>query len=180
MNLPKNFSALNAQDRLLRNFESPTEGEEDPIARNASLEILNTLRRKTAQEITYQAFQRYIHQLPEQKLYRILRQHEIAFRNDLLRTTMGKFRMKPGDRVMFTSGVRDDPAVIEILSAVQRFQDFTPENDPHGEHDFGCVTVRGSRFFFKIDYYDESLTAGIDPYEEEPTRVLTIMRSDEY
>ena len=178
MPIPKNFSARNAQDRLIKNFEHAN--DEDPIARNASLEILSKLRKNTAQEITAQTFQRHVEGLSEQKLFRILRQHEIAFRNDLLRTTMGKFKMKPGDRVMFTSGVRDDPAVLEILTAVQGFQEFTPENDPHGEHDFGCVTVGGSRFYFKIDYYDHTLNAGVDPYEEEPTRVLTIMRADEY
>lgn len=178
MPIPKNFPVREAQDRLLNNYECPN--DEDPIARDASRAILEKLRNETAEEVTFEIFHRFVEKISELELYRLLRQHEIAFRNDLLRFTMGKFQMKPGDRVMFTSGVRDDPAVLEILTAVQGFQDFTQENDPHGEHDFGSGTVRGSRFYFKIDYYDQALNAGVDPYEEEPTRVLTIMRADEY
>lgn len=26
-----------------------------------------------------------------------------------------------------------------------------PENDPHGERDFGAITLAGRRFFWKVD-----------------------------
>src|SRR6266851_7973859 len=34
------------------------------------------------------------------------------------------------------------------------FSEFTPDNDPHGEHDFGNFELAGREFFFKLDYYD--------------------------
>jgi hypothetical protein len=47
----------------------------------------------------------------------------------------------------------------------------------YGEHDFGALEIEGERLFFKIDYYDQSLSAhSPDPADETLTkRVLTIM-----
>lgn len=65
---------------------------------------------------------------------------------------------------------------------MQRFDTFTPDNDPHGEHDFGLLTVSGHRVMFKIDYYDPSMSYGSeDPSDPARTcRVLTIMLAGEY
>ncbi len=62
------------------------------------------------------------------------------------------------------------------------FSDFTPENDPHGEHDFGSFAVAGRKFFFKIDYFDAAMEFGSeDPADPaKTTRVLTIMLAEEY
>ena len=63
------------------------------------------------------------------------------------------------------------------MTAPGTFGDFTPDNDPHGEHD-----IAGERYLFKIDYYDRDLEFG----SEEPsnpdvtTRVLTIMHVSNY
>ena len=72
--------------------------------------------------------------------------------------------------------------VAALVVAVRDFKDFTPDNDPHGEHDFGAVEHDGVRYFWKIDAYDRSLTfASQDPADPSvTTRVLTIMRADEY
>ena len=69
-----------------------------------------------------------------------------------------------------------------ILKAVSEFSDFTPDNDPYGEHDFGALNVEGHRIYFKIDYYDRDLIYGSpDPANPEvTTRVLTIMLASEY
>ena len=68
-----------------------------------------------------------------------------------------------------------------LLTAI-READFTPDNDPYGEHDFGCVTVDGRKVFWKIDYYDRECRYGsecpADP--AQTTRVLTIMLASEY
>ena len=98
--------------------------------------------------------------------------------NDQLRRT------GTGGRVVLTAGVAALPpeTVAAIVLAVQRFANFSPDNDPHGEHDFGLVEAAGHRVMFKIDYYDRELAAhspdAADP--EVTSRVLTIMLSSEY
>jgi hypothetical protein len=89
-----------------------------------------------------------------------------------------------GGRVFLTAVVNDLPAETraEVLTRVQTFRDFTEDNDPHGEHDFGNFEVGGTPYCFKVDYYTPDLQQGSDdPSDEEKTaRVLTIMRVDEY
>lgn len=98
--------------------------------------------------------------------------------NDNLRSTF------IGGRVLTTAGVADLPVDLKarLLLAVQSFCDFTHDNDPHGEHDFGVIELDGENYFWKIDYYDLDMQFGsedsADP--EKTTRVLTIMRADEY
>ena len=68
------------------------------------------------------------------------------------------------------------------LLAVQSFSNFTKDNDPHGEHDFGSIEIEGETYFFKVDYYALDMNGGSE-YAADPsvtTRVLTIMRADEY
>ncbi|MEQ8399699.1 MAG: DUF3768 domain-containing protein [Roseitalea porphyridii] len=52
----------------------------------------------------------------------------------------------------------------------------------HHEHDFGALMVEGERLFFKIDYYDSTLTMGSsDPADPAVTcRVMTVMLASEY
>ena len=68
-----------------------------------------------------------------------------------------------------------DPAGRDVL-------DFTEDNDPHGEHDFGSFELAGRKFFWKIDYYDANMEFGSeDPADPaKTTRVLTIMLAEEY
>ena len=74
------------------------------------------------------------------------------------------------------------PAYLQIISAIAEFDDFTPDNDPHSEHDFGSLQVMGKKVLWKIDYYDESETyASPDPSDTSVTRrFLTIMLASEY
>ncbi len=98
--------------------------------------------------------------------------------NDELRTTLA------GGRVMVTRGITalDIDKQAAIVRAVQAFDAFTPDNDPHGEHDFGLVEAAGERVFFKLDYYDLSMRHhSPDPSDTKATvRVLTIMLAEEY
>jgi hypothetical protein len=34
-----------------------------------------------------------------------------------------------------------------VIRRVATYSDFTPDNDPHGEHDFGSFEVAGQTFF---------------------------------
>ena len=98
--------------------------------------------------------------------------------NDNFRTTL------VGGRMFLTAGVNALPldTKARVLLAVQSFSDFTKDNDPHGEHDFGSFEIEGETYFFKIDYYSPDMVGGSeDPADPEKTaRVLTIMRADEY
>ena len=89
-----------------------------------------------------------------------------------------------GGQVMITRGVQalGPEFIAAALRAVAAFDSFDADNDPHGEHDFGSVQVQGHAVFFKIDYYDQSLS-GHSPDPADPTvttRVLTIMLAEEY
>jgi uncharacterized protein DUF3768 len=103
----------------------------------------------------------------------------IAELNDLCRTAMGV-----AGRIIQTDGIRAlSPAdQSSIREKVERFDTFTPDNDPYHEHDFGAVEHNGERIFWKIDYYDRTLTKGSeDPSDAaQTTRVLTIMLASEY
>lgn len=69
-----------------------------------------------------------------------------------------------------------------ILARVRIFDDFTEDNDPHGEHDFGAFDHRGEKIFWKIDYYALDMKHGSEnPADPSQTvRVLTIMLASEY
>ena len=103
----------------------------------------------------------------------------IVYLNDLARTAMGI-----ASRVFQTQGIsalppRDQSA---IRDKVELFNAFTPDNDPHGERDFGAFDHAGERIFWKIDYYDQTMTQGSeDPSDPKQTmRILTIMLASEY
>jgi hypothetical protein len=73
-------------------------------------------------------------------------------------------------------------AVERIVTTLTTYDDFCQENDPYSEHDFGSFEADGKLIFFKIDYYDTTLTFhSPDPSNPAVTRrVLTIMLADEY
>jgi hypothetical protein len=103
---------------------------------------------------------------------------KIALLNDAFRTTFA------GGKVMMTSGVAELPPMVkaEALQQVSEFNNFTPDNDPYGEHDFGSFALCHRKFFWKIDYYDQRCEYGSeDPADPgKTTRVLTLMLADEY
>lgn len=102
----------------------------------------------------------------------------IRMLNDRLRQHMvvGRAVMTPGITQL---GSRK---ASQLLHAISAFSDFTPDNDPHGEHDFGSLDFDGQKIFFKIDYFDKDLRyQSADPADEAVTeRVITIMLASEY
>ena len=104
---------------------------------------------------------------------------KIAELNDLARTAMGV-----ASRLVQTKGICALPQADQsaIREKVETFDEFTPDNDPHGERDFGAFEHTGERIFWKIDYYDTTLSMGSeDPSDPRQTiRVLTIMLASEY
>ena len=70
----------------------------------------------------------------------------------------------------------------KVYLAVRDFNDFTEDNDPHQEHDFGAFDFNGRKIFWKFDYYAHDMEHGSeDPADIGQTmRVLTIMLAEEY
>src|SRR5258706_14449706 len=105
--------------------------------------------------------------------------------HEKIRELNDAFRRTPsvsGGRLLLTRGVvgRDD--VMTIVERVRVFDDFSEDNDPYGEHDFGAFDQDGEKIFWKIDYYDPRLSQGSDDPSDPKltTRVLTIMLASEY
>ena len=89
-----------------------------------------------------------------------------------------------GGRIVITRGIQalDADDLRSVLLAVARFDDFSEDNDPWGEHDCATLTVDGHRLIFKIDYYDCDL-AYHSPDASDPAvteRVMTVMLAEEY
>jgi len=108
-----------------------------------------------------------------------------ALPNRRIREINDRFRTLGGNgTVVVTSGIKEagDDFLRRTIEATQAFSDFSTENDPWGEHDFGAFEIDGQKIFFKIDYYDQTMQHGAEnPANEGLThRVLTIMLASEY
>lgn len=104
---------------------------------------------------------------------------------DRVRALNDSFRRTfEGGVVVMTSTVSTlEPSIRqEIVRLIQAFDNFAEDNDPHGEHDFGSLEVDDETYFWKIDYYDPTMSAGSEDASDpkKTARVLTIMRADEY
>lgn len=102
--------------------------------------------------------------------------------NDQLRTSLSP---RYG-RVLATSGLLavGNEFWWRCMEAVRAFTDFNQDNDPHGERDFGSVSVDDRTVFWKIDYYQKGSdfeTGAEDPSNAATTdRVMTVMLAEEY
>ncbi len=89
-----------------------------------------------------------------------------------------------GGRLLLSSDIMEHTggAFSALVFAIADFDNFTDNNDPYGEHDFGSLTYMGQPVFWKIDYYDLDLQHGSpDPTDPDVTiRVLTLMMAWEY
>ena len=69
-----------------------------------------------------------------------------------------------------------------VAAVVRAFNEFTPENDPHGEHNFGAFILEGKEIIWEFSYFDRSLkNPSPDASDASVTaRVLTIMLASDY
>lgn len=97
-------------------------------------------------------------------------------------------RFRQGDMTLgqyiITAGVQAlaPEKQVELIQLVRCFDQFTADNDPYREHDFGKVALDGEDYFWKIDYYDPTLTRhSDDPKSPNATRrIMTVMSASEY
>lgn len=113
-------------------------------------------------------------------------QADDATRTSTIRDLNDQFRSAGNSQGSWfiTQGVQaeGDAFVRQAIQAVMEFNDFTSDNDPYHEHDFGAFQIQGKRLFWKIDYYDLELTMH-SPDAADATltlRVLTIMLASEW
>ena len=121
---------------------------------------------------------------------------------DTIRRLNDAARSNPGTASIanVTIGFQSLPGAdrFAALAQIVGYTQFTGDNDPYGERDFGAVyrlangawtqdrpsdeKAIAATVFWKVDYYDNSLTFGSDaPWDAERTkRVLTIMLASEY
>lgn len=102
----------------------------------------------------------------------------IALLNDAFRSTF------VGGTICVTAAIseRGEAFVKAVLLAVREFDDFSRDNDPYQEHDFGALEIEARKVFWKIDYFDPTMMYGSeDPANKKITRrVLTVMFAEEY
>ena len=122
---------------------------------------------------------------PEQRAAYV---EKVAVLNDQLRANINS---PAPNIVVMTQGilamVDSNPIIavarqMELMFIVGNYANFSEDNNPHGERDFGDFEWRGTRCYWKIDYYDRQTEWGSpDPADPAVTcRVLTILRADEY
>jgi hypothetical protein len=87
-------------------------------------------------------------------------------------------------RIVMTRGVSTLPPETQFAAyaLIRDFADFTEDNDPYGEHDFGSIEHDGHKLFWKFDYYDHQLEHGSENPDDpaQSCRVLTVMLAEEY
>lgn len=111
----------------------------------------------------------------------------IAAQNDTFRTSGNKDPAIKG-QIVVTQGVAALDAVVTatLFHRLLSFDAFTEDNDPYGDHTFGCIAfeLEGTehRVFWKIDLYDTAYRYGSDDAAnpEVTRRVLTLMLPSEY
>lgn len=109
----------------------------------------------------------------------------IAQENDLFRKRIpgphGKFCFSEGVDHFLGEDLETRKAnTKKLFEALAEFNEFSPENDPYGEHDFGAFFAFGQKFYFKIDYVDPTDGSYMDPKIQVPYRLMTILFPSEY
>ena len=116
---------------------------------------------------------------PVWKLDGEFRQRRIQRLNDALRHGQCEHAS-----IVITSGLqeKDQEYLTEVTKGISSFTNFTQDNDPHLEHDFGSIEISDDKIFWKIDYYDLAMQYhSPDAANSAVThRVLTIMFAHEY
>ena len=96
--------------------------------------------------------------------------------NDELRQNLSR------SHALMTPGIAalGPEAVARIVKTIEVYDDFCRANGPYEEHDFGSFEADGHTIFFKIDYFDPTLTPhSLDPSDPAVTkRVITIMLAE--
>tara|TARA_R110001583_G_scaffold187481_1_gene348812 strand:- start:133 stop:471 length:339 start_codon:yes stop_codon:yes gene_type:complete len=108
---------------------------------------------------------------------------KVAELNDFVRNNLYQVGLTK-NKLLLTSGVSalGEERVNAILEKVKNFNDFSEDNNPYGEKDFGSINNEGTKIYWKIDYYDNEMKYHSEDKSDpnKTVRVLTVMKSSEY
>lgn len=134
-------------------------------------EVVNLLSRRAAYKSYYDRFDN-----PD-AIAKSIRLKNDAFRKAVF---MGP---QPDGKAFMTStvGKLTEQTKAMLFFKIITFDDFTQDNDPYGEHDFGCIELDGiPKIYWYINYYED---ASLTERAEDPVnayRVLVVMFAEEY
>ncbi len=112
---------------------------------------------------------------------------KVADLNDQLRKDMftGNMLKKHNlkNKIVLTPGIAGLNLIDKekVFASVKYYGNFTKNNNPWGEKDFGSFNFKKETFNWKIDYYDNDMKYH-SPDKTDPDktiRVLTIMKAEE-
>lgn len=112
---------------------------------------------------------------------------KVADLNDQLRKDMftGNMLKKHNlkNKIVLTPGIAGLNLIDKekVFASVKYYGNFTKNNNPWGEKDFGSFNFKKETFNWKIDYYDNDMKYH-SPDKTDPdktVRVLTIMKAEE-
>ncbi len=112
---------------------------------------------------------------------------KVADLNDQLRKDMftGNMLKKHNlkNKIVLTPGIAGLNLIDKekVFASVKYYGNFTKNNNPWGEKDFGSFNFKKETFNWKIDYYDNDMKYH-SPDKTNPdktVRVLTIMKAEE-
>ena len=112
---------------------------------------------------------------------------KVADLNDQLRKDMftGNMLKKHNlkNKIILTPGIAGLNLIDKekVFFSVKYYGNFTKNNNPWGEKDFGSFNFKKETFNWKIDYYDNDMKYH-SPDKSDPdktVRVLTIMKAEE-
>ena len=89
------------------------------------------------------------------------------------------FRKQNSATYVVTPGILDNLDLQEVITRVREYNDFSEDNDPYGEHDFGSFELQGQKVFWKLSCYGDP-KQGINQLDPRCERVLTIMLAEEW
>ena len=136
-----------------------------------SAEVINLISRLAGYETRYERVDN-----PE-ALAKSIRLKNDAFRKAVF---MGP---QPDGKAFMTSTIGNlaEQTKAMLFFKIITFDGFTQDNDPYGEHDFGCVELDGiPKVYWSINYYED---ASLTEIAEDPLnayRVLIVMFAKEY
>lgn len=118
------------------------------------------------------------------KVKTLIQQKNDNFRMNLLEHASKEqrhFMPSPAIQHLYKTSPKD---FYKVLEEAMFYKGFTADNDPWGEHDMALFSYNGTRYFWKIEYYDKNFEGGVEDKhklnDEICKRALILAEASEY